>query len=169
MQLGLKALIAVAAAGLLLCLGYIFVQSIKDQKKSNKIPDTQHTAQSGTPQADPGTDVSPAVTDPAEPTASAVVSDVIDAAKHPNVNIPILWAEEKLELGCRDDMVNAFFARVPAEEKAKAEAALSIARTVELAEHPEEFAFVTEPMTEGEFARRAAELTVIHMVRVEVK
>lgn len=103
------------------------------------------------------------------PTASAVVSDVIDAAKHPNVNIPILWEEEKLELGSREAMVNAFFARVPAEEKPKAEAALPIARTVELAEHPEEFAFVTEPMTEGEFARKTAELTVIHMVRVEVK
>lgn len=75
MQLGLKALIAVAAAGLLLCLGYIFIQSIKDQKKSNKIPDTQHTAQSGTPQADPGTDVSPAVSDPAEPTGMPSPTD----------------------------------------------------------------------------------------------
>ncbi len=103
------------------------------------------------------------------PTASAVVSDVIDAAKHPQVNIPILWDEEKLELGSRDAMINAFFVRVPAEEKAKAEAVLPIAKTVSLAEHPEEFAFVTEPLTEGDFARKTAALTVLHMVRVEVK
>ncbi|MDO4317333.1 MAG: polysaccharide deacetylase family protein [Lachnospiraceae bacterium] len=70
-QLGLKALIAVAAAGLLFCLGYIFVQSVKDQKKSNELPDTQHVAQSGTPQISPsnsGGEETPTPTETPAPT-----------------------------------------------------------------------------------------------------
>ncbi len=103
------------------------------------------------------------------PTASAVVSDVIDAAKHPNVNIPILWSEEKLVLGAKEDMVNRFFVRVPVSEKEEAKALLPVAKAVALAAYPEEIAFLTEPMSEGEFEKKTENLTVFNRIRVEVK
>ncbi len=101
------------------------------------------------------------------PTASAVVSDVIDAAKHPGKNIPILWEEERIVLGAKKDMENAFFFRVPAANKAAAIAALPITETIELPEYPDEVAFITQRMTEGAFAEKSAALGVINMVRAE--
>ncbi len=101
------------------------------------------------------------------PTASAVVSDVIDVAKHPGVNIPILWDEESIVLGDKDQMEIRFFVRVPMEEKERAEAEFAIAETVAIPEKPEEFAFVTEMMTEGDFARVSSAFSVINRIRVE--
>lgn len=48
-QICLKLAIGISAVALLFCLVYIFVQSVKDQKKANEIPETEHLAsQSGT-------------------------------------------------------------------------------------------------------------------------
>lgn len=100
------------------------------------------------------------------PTASAVVSDVIDAAKHPGKNIPIVWSREKLELGKFEDMKTAFFVRLPKDQKDKALSLLPVAKTIEdVSEY--EFAIVTEVMTEGEFAKAEAQLDVISKIRYE--
>ncbi len=101
------------------------------------------------------------------PTASAVVSDVIDAAKHPGVNIPIIWDEENLVLGAKAEIESCFFVRVPVEEKKAAEACFAIAETVALSEKPDEFAFVTEPMSEGDFEDKIAAFSLINRIRVE--
>lgn len=101
------------------------------------------------------------------PTASAVVSDVIDAAKHRFVNIPILWSQEKMTLGEKDDMQVRFFVRVPAAEAEKARSIFDIHKTVELAEKTEEFAFVTKEMSEKAFADACAKLSVIASIRYE--
>ncbi len=101
------------------------------------------------------------------PTASAVVSDVIDAAKHPGVNIPIIWSDEELSMGAKEDMVTAFFVRVSAEDRDAAEEKFDIAQTVALAEKPEEFAFVTKPMSEGEFEAVSSKICLINRIRVE--
>lgn len=101
------------------------------------------------------------------PTASAVVSDMIDAAKHPGVNIPILWSQEKLALGAKEEMSNRFFLRVPMEELAQAKEAFKAAEVVVLGEDAAEAGLLTETMTEGEYAAKAAGLHVIHMVRAE--
>lgn len=100
------------------------------------------------------------------PTASAVVSDVIDAAKHPGVSIPIIWSEEKLELGKFENMKNAFFFRVPASKK---EAALAAVKAEVVLEdvHEGEIGIVTPVMTEGEFEKAVKDLDVISMIRYE--
>ncbi len=100
------------------------------------------------------------------PTASAVVSDVIDAAKHPGVSIPIIWSEEKLELGKFENMKNAFFFRVPASMK---EAALAAVKAEVVLEdvHDGEIGIVTPVMTEGEFEKAVKDLDVISMIRYE--
>ena len=46
------------------------------------------------------------------PTASAVVSDVIDCAKHGRKHIICIWEEEKLSLKSVDDASRKFFVRV---------------------------------------------------------
>lgn len=100
------------------------------------------------------------------PTASAVVSDVIDIAKHPNTNIPIIWSEEKLELGKKEDMKNSFFVRIPAANKDKALASLKPVETVDgIADG--EFAVITEKMAEGEFEKLVAELEPVSIIRCE--
>ncbi len=101
------------------------------------------------------------------PTASAVVSDVIDAAKHPGKNIPILWSQENVELGAKADMISRFFVRVPMSERVAAEEAFAIEQTVALPEKAEEFAFVTEPMSEGTFEAKIGAFSLINRVRVE--
>ena len=46
------------------------------------------------------------------PTASAVVADVIDAAKHQDVNVMVGWSNSKLELGDIRDLSSRFFVRM---------------------------------------------------------
>ena len=103
------------------------------------------------------------------PTASAVVSDVIDAAKHRHVNIPILWEKEKMILGSRNDMENKFFVRVPIAEAEKAKELFPIRKEISILEcEGREFAFVTEVMTEKEFAEAAAKIDIIGRIRYEI-
>ena len=103
------------------------------------------------------------------PTASAVVSDVIDAAKHRHVNIPILWEKEKMILGSRNDMENKFFVRVPVAEAEKAKELFPIRKEISILEcEGREFAFVTEVMTEKEFAEAAAKIDIIGRIRYEI-
>src|SRR5690606_19267096 len=47
------------------------------------------------------------------PTASAVVADVIDAAKHIGTNIMTIWKKDKLELADIANASHRFFVRVP--------------------------------------------------------
>ncbi|MGN0165701.1 MAG: homoserine dehydrogenase [Lachnospiraceae bacterium] len=100
------------------------------------------------------------------PTASAVVSDVIDIAKHKGTNIPIIWSTEKLELGKFEDMKNSFFVRIPAEKK---EAALNTLPVEEILENVKdgEVGIITGVMTEGSFAAAVSELDVISTIRCE--
>ncbi|MGL4361824.1 MAG: homoserine dehydrogenase [Cellulosilyticaceae bacterium] len=46
------------------------------------------------------------------PTASAMVADMIDAARHDGVNITVFWSKEKVKLSNIEDMVVAYFVRL---------------------------------------------------------
>ena len=87
------------------------------------------------------------------PTASAVVSDVVDAVKHMGVNIMITWNEEKLALAPVEDMQTRFFVRIPKEDKEMAEKTFAGLTPVD-AGISEEFAFVTTKMKEKEFSEK---------------
>ncbi len=100
------------------------------------------------------------------PTASAVVSDVVDAVKHMGVNIMITWKPEKLELSPMAEMENRFFVRVKAEEKDKVLSTFSHVQTVD-AGIADEFAFVTDKMKEQEFSDKISGFdTMITRIRV---
>lgn len=88
------------------------------------------------------------------PTACAVVSDIVDAAKHIGKNINTLWSEDKLELTGTEDATRRFFVRVKAKRTGNEDEVKNLfkdVKIVELAEFPDEFAFVTEKIPEKEF------------------
>lgn len=101
------------------------------------------------------------------PTASAVVSDVIDAVKHTGKNIMQLWSSKKLELSSNDGLVNNFFVRVKEADREAAEKLFNIVETVKLGSYPDEFAFITAPLAEKDFLEKAEKLDIISYIRAE--
>ena len=100
------------------------------------------------------------------PTASAVVADIVDIAKHLNRNILIEWSSKKLELVDYKKAENVFFVRTTAD-KAKIESAFGNVEFVEVEGITGEIGFVTTSMKEDTFAAKAAELgNVLSVIRV---
>lgn len=93
------------------------------------------------------------------PTASAVVSDVVDCARHMGKTIMCFWDAETVELASIDDVSRKFFLRVGDADGAYIEKLFGVVEPVRLAELPGEFAFITEEMTEREFNEKAERLT----------
>ena len=102
-----------------------------------------------------------------EATASAVVSDVVDAVKHMNINVMRIWEDEKMIVEPMEEMENRFFVRIGKEEKEKVEKLFDEPEFVD-AGLEGEIGFVTEKITEGRFAEALKELsTVITRIRVD--
>lgn len=105
------------------------------------------------------------------PTASAVVADVVDEAKHLHRNIMTMWKSEKLILEPIEDTCKRFFVRVsgnPEEMKEKVENLFGEVQVVKVPALENEFGFMTEVMTEGDYRKKAEELPeILHMIRIE--
>lgn len=104
------------------------------------------------------------------PTASAVVGDIVDAAKHLNENQGFYWSEEKLTLGDTKDDRRRFLVRVKGDAKADAAAMEALFGTIEPVDAglEGEFGFVTESLSEAEYAERAAKTdAVLNRIRME--
>lgn len=105
------------------------------------------------------------------PTASAVVADVVDEAKHLHRNIMTMWDEEKLTLLPIEDTCKRFFVRMKGkaeDRKQEIEAAFGPVQVVNVTELNDEFGFVTDMMTEREYQKNAEKFAdIIHMIRVE--
>ena len=102
-----------------------------------------------------------------EATASAVVSDVVDAVKHMNINVMTIWEDEKMIVEPMEEMENRFFVRIGKEEQEKVEKLFDEPEFVD-AGLEGEIGFVTEKITEGRFAEALKELsTVITRIRVD--
>lgn len=105
------------------------------------------------------------------PTASAVVADIVDAAKHSGTNIITFWSREKIDLKDKDEVKVSYFIRVQDEDglaENKVKEAFKEIQPVEALSR--EYAFITEVMTEGEFAKRLgklSDLTIMSKVRTE--
>ena len=92
------------------------------------------------------------------PTASAVVADVVDAAKHIGTNIMTNWSTHKLELADFEEVSHRFFVRVDEVEKEAAAEAFGQVEEVN-ANVAGEYAFITKLMTEKEFKEKAVALS----------
>lgn len=84
------------------------------------------------------------------PTASAVVSDIIDEAKHLHTNIPILWSDEPVVLAERGKHKSKFFIRVD-KNYAEIKNIFDLEQLVTLPDYQDEYAVVTAEMTFAEF------------------
>ena len=98
------------------------------------------------------------------PTASAVVSDVVDCARHIGKIITCFWDAEDVKLTNVDEVERVFFVRV---EKAKEQEAKETFGDVKeiTAGVDGEFAFVTGRMSEKEFNEKAEKVGVISRIR----
>ena len=104
------------------------------------------------------------------PTASAVVSDVVDCARHIGKTVMCFWEDEDVKLASIDNVSRKFFVRA---DKAKADEAkvkevFGNVEFVSVDSITDEVAFVTEVMTEKAFKEKAEELgAVISRIRIE--
>ena len=99
------------------------------------------------------------------PTASAVVGDMVETARHIDKNIFLEWKKEKLTLADAGQQVNSFFVRSSAS-KADIEKVFGQVAYVD-ASVADEIGFVTSAMTENDYAAKAAELgNVKQMIRM---
>ena len=106
------------------------------------------------------------------PTASAVVADVVDEAKHLNRNIMMHWSSKKLDLMDISQVEGRFFVRVqgtPEEKADKVKALFGDVQIRQLADLPGEFGFVTPVMTEAQYQEKAGQLDgIISMIRARI-
>lgn len=100
------------------------------------------------------------------PTASAVVSDVVDCARHLGKVIMCFWDAEAVKLSNIASSSHRFFVRVAeANESAALQEFASV--SVVNADVSGEFAFVTDVMTEKEFNEKAEKVGIISRIRIE--
>ena len=103
------------------------------------------------------------------PTASAVVSDVVDAVKHLGTNIISVWSTKKLELANIKEAENRFFVRLPKTDKQQVEAEFGKVQYVETPEIKDETAFLTGKMKEKDFDAKIAQFENVHStIRAEL-
>lgn len=105
------------------------------------------------------------------PTASAVVGDIVDAAKNPNCSVMATWDAEKLELEDKADTTKKYFVRFKGsldEMNAQIKEAFSPDTVVTLGENKDEFGIITKDMSEGEYEVEAVKFPQIcQMIRVK--
>lgn len=106
------------------------------------------------------------------PTASAVVADVVDAAKHLNRNVMTMWKQDKLKLEDKGDAKRRFFIRMKGnadEMLPKLEDSFGEVEIVHADGLDGEFGFITRVMMEGDYDTRAKRYKnqILHMIRIE--
>ena len=99
------------------------------------------------------------------PTASAVVSDIVDAVKRQGETADILWSDTKRQLGSVDAFKTPYFVRVKgADAKDKVTEAFGDVQFID--SDLDETAFITGVMTGSDFKAASAGLEVVSRIRV---
>ena len=90
------------------------------------------------------------------PTASAVVADVIDCAKHQGRNVICIWDREAAKVAEVADTKRRFFLRAKAGARRAVEETFAGGKSVVLQDGGEAFGFFTAQMREKEFNEKCA-------------
>lgn len=103
------------------------------------------------------------------PTASAVVGDIVEAAKNLHHTLRNNWTNEPMKLISSDEVEGRYFVRVKASVQAQAEQIFEGAQIVKLESLPEECALITQKMKYGEYKEKISALdgNVLAMIRVK--
>ncbi len=88
------------------------------------------------------------------PTASAVVSDVVDCARHQGKTIMCFWNQEEARLVEIGDVERGFFLRAAADAAAEVEKAFPKAERIRVEGRTQDCGYLIPPMKEKEFASR---------------
>ncbi len=104
------------------------------------------------------------------PTASAVIADIIEALQNHDHHVEMGWDEKSLAIAPMDSISFRYFLRIKgiaAKRLKEVEAVFGKVDITEL-EHMDEFAVLTEVMTEEEYEKKAKELSGIRQrIRAE--
>ena len=104
------------------------------------------------------------------PTASAVVSDIVEEARNLHCCLATPWDEEHLPLMSIDDVENRFFVRMKGtlvDNLCRVEKVFGKVQALSVPELPDEFAFITEKMTEGSYKEKTSQCdNILSMIRV---
>lgn len=99
------------------------------------------------------------------PTASAVVADIVDAAKHKGTNIITLWSREKVELKDKGEVKTKYFIRIKKDQAGiKNRVCEVLGQVEEITSIQDEYAFITELFAEAEFAKKMITLGDLHIM-----
>ena len=98
------------------------------------------------------------------PTASAVVSDVVDAIKRTGATAEILWDGAKREIGSVDAFTTPYFVRIKGGDKAAVESAFGAVEYIDGKDG--ETAFITGVMSGSDFNKAAEGFDVVSRIRV---
>lgn len=104
------------------------------------------------------------------PTASAVVADVIEAAKFSGTHLGVDWSQEEADVIDVKDSERSFFVRINRNvcDIGKAAEVFGNGKVVTVDQLPDEFGFVTPVMSEKDFAEKASSFDgMISRIRVE--
>lgn len=103
------------------------------------------------------------------PTASAVVGDIIDEAKHLNKTIFTNWTSTPAKVMDMDDVEGRFFVRVKEGTEARVKELFGDVKAVRLEQLPGESAFITSSMKQGEFREKIRNLEGCVLAEIRVK
>lgn len=105
------------------------------------------------------------------PTASAVVSDIVDAVKHLNRSIFTFWSSSKLSLTNVDNASRRFFVRLKGSLDHHGRQLMEVFDNVEtytLSNDKSEFGFVTSYMSEAELKEKLSGFDeILNIIRLE--
>ena len=102
------------------------------------------------------------------PTASAVVSDVIDCARHLGRTVMCFWDAEDVKLVSKDEVERSFFVRAKAGTEEQVAKLFDDPKLLHVDGADQEFGFVTPVMTEKEFEEKTAQMDgFITRIRIE--
>lgn len=106
------------------------------------------------------------------PTASAVVSDIVDVARHPEKTITIQWSREKLSLKNKEEVESQYFVRLEGDPILATNVVKELFGEVEEvpAQATGEYVWITPLEKEGELDRKLMTLTdakVISRIRIQ--
>ena len=101
------------------------------------------------------------------PTASAVVADVVDCAKHLGKNVACIWDNEDVKLADVTEIQRSFYIRVKADAKAAVEKVFPGSEAV-VVEGRTDVAYFTPVMTEKNFNEKCAELGDVVLSKIRI-
>lgn len=107
------------------------------------------------------------------PTASAVVADIIDAARHEGIHITTFWSREKIELVSKEEMRTSYMVRVEGNKSYVGVLIKDLFGQVKEITplNEDEYVFITYNETEAEFEEKmnkiGKEIKVVSYIHIE--